>query len=83
MEDKITNLKTYILMKIWLIDIKNLPESSLYAPTPTFILFGFVSLLNASVTPMIGSGGPMGTCDQKDRVKEEDRAGRPLNMVLK
>ena len=45
---------------------KGFPLSSLYAPTPKFILLGFVSLLNASLTPKIGSGGPISTDDQNE-----------------
>ena len=37
------------------------PLSSLYAPTPKLIFFGLLSALNASVTPRIGSGGPIST----------------------
>lgn len=45
-----TQLRTY-----------GLPLSSLYAPTPRFIFFEFVSRLKASVTPKMGSGGPICT----------------------
>lgn len=40
---------------------KGLPWSSLYAPTPRFIFLGLLSLLKASVTPRMGSGGPIWT----------------------
>ena len=40
--------------------------SSLYAPTPRFIFLGLLSLLKASVTPRMASGGPISTPDQKE-----------------
>uniref|UniRef100_A0A1A9V4K7 Uncharacterized protein n=1 Tax=Glossina austeni TaxID=7395 RepID=A0A1A9V4K7_GLOAU len=40
---------------------QGLPESSRYAPTPRLRRFVFLSRLNASVTPRIGSGGPIST----------------------
>ena len=41
------------------------PASSRYAPTPRFILLGLESFLKASFTPMMASGGPISTPDQK------------------
>ena len=38
-----------------------LPSSSRYAPTPSEILLGLVSAANASFSPRMGSGGPIGT----------------------
>nr|SVE74488.1 EOG090X0F73 [Daphnia barbata] len=46
--------------------MNGLPLSSRYAPTPKFIFLGFVSRLNASVTPKIGSGGPISTWDHHE-----------------
>uniref|UniRef100_A0A1B0BHB7 Uncharacterized protein n=1 Tax=Glossina palpalis gambiensis TaxID=67801 RepID=A0A1B0BHB7_9MUSC len=40
---------------------QGLPQSSRYAPTPRLRRLGFLSRLNASVTPRIGSGGPIST----------------------
>ena len=49
--------------------------SSLYAPTPKFIFFEFESLLKASVTPKIGSGGPAGMDAQNDAGRNRIREG--------
>lgn len=65
------------------------PLSSRYAPTPRFIFLELVSRLKASVTPRMGSGGPISTWDhhelkgkkKKLRIRLENWAGTCTNTA--
>lgn len=49
------------------------PQSSRYAPTPRLIFLGLVSFLKASVTPKMGSGGPIWTQFHHDVLRQKKK----------
>lgn len=58
---RVESLMIYFYTFLTTLKMYGLELSSLYAPTPKFTFLESVSALNAVFTPMIGSGGAIGT----------------------